>query len=50
MKQENLTPEYAAITPTQSVPAIDDNGFKLFESHAILRYLTSKYKLNGFYP
>lgn len=50
MKQENLTPEFTKINPCQSVPAIDDGGFKLFESHAILRYLVTKYKLTDFYP
>ncbi|CAD8149121.1 unnamed protein product [Paramecium octaurelia] len=49
-KQENLTPEYTAINPCQGVPALDDDGFKLFESHAILRYIVNKYQLHDFYP
>ena len=38
-KGEHLTPEYQKVNPLQKVPAIDDSGFVLAESHAILRYL-----------
>ncbi|XP_027079936.1 glutathione S-transferase T1 isoform X1 [Coffea arabica] len=39
-KRENLSPEYQKINPMQLVPAIEVDGeFKLFESHAILRFL-----------
>ncbi|XP_066937414.1 glutathione S-transferase theta-1-like isoform X3 [Macrobrachium rosenbergii] len=41
-KGEHRTEEYAQINPFQLVPAIDDNGFKLTESVAILRYLSRK--------
>ncbi|EFJ38715.1 hypothetical protein SELMODRAFT_270213 [Selaginella moellendorffii] len=41
MKREHQTPEYKAVNPMGQVPAIVDNGFKLFESHAILRYLAT---------
>ena len=36
------TPEYLKIHPAGKVPAIDDNGFILFESGAICRYLCDK--------
>uniref|UniRef100_A0A2P2HYL9 glutathione transferase n=1 Tax=Hirondellea gigas TaxID=1518452 RepID=A0A2P2HYL9_9CRUS len=35
--------EYKAIHPFQQVPAIDDGGFKMIESVAILRYLCRAY-------
>ena len=39
--QENRTPEYLSICPTGKVPAIEIDGFKLFESNAINRYLVA---------
>ncbi|KAL3498828.1 hypothetical protein ACH5RR_041560 [Cinchona calisaya] len=39
-KRHHLSPEYEAINPMKQVPAIEVDGeFKLFESHAILRFL-----------
>lgn len=39
---EHLKPEFLAINPAGKVPAIDDDGFKMFESNAIIRYLADK--------
>ncbi|KAF5206488.1 Glutathione s-transferase [Thalictrum thalictroides] len=39
-KREHLKPEFKAINPMAKVPAIVDGRFKLFESHAILSYLS----------
>ena len=36
-------PEYLAIHPLGKVPAIDDDGFVLWETGAILQYLDAKY-------
>jgi glutathione S-transferase len=40
---ENLQAEYMAINPCGKVPAIADDDLKLWESGAILLYLTDKY-------
>lgn len=37
------TPEHRARNPQGKVPAIDDDGVVVWESHAILRYLAAKY-------
>ncbi|XP_045129234.1 glutathione S-transferase theta-1-like [Portunus trituberculatus] len=50
-KGAHRTEEYAAINPFQQVPAIDDNGFKLSESVAILRYLCREHNIDDhWYP
>ncbi len=39
---EHQKPEYKKINPIGKIPAIDDDGFYLFESNAIIRYLADK--------
>jgi len=39
---EHLKPEYKAVNPSCLVPTLDDAGFRLTESGAILRYLANK--------
>jgi len=47
MKGENKAPEYLAKQPFGQIPAIDDDGFILYESRAIARYLEEKYPNQG---
>ncbi|TCD67246.1 hypothetical protein EIP91_000323 [Steccherinum ochraceum] len=39
-------PEYMQIQPFGQVPYIDDDGFVLYESRAICRYIAAKYRSN----
>ena len=39
----NDTPEYLAMNPNGLVPVIEDDGFVLYESNAIVRYLAAKH-------
>jgi glutathione S-transferase len=47
---ETRTPSYMAINPNGHVPAIDDDGFVLWESMAINLYLAKKHGLGSLYP
>ncbi|VFR01878.1 unnamed protein product [Cuscuta campestris] len=42
-KGQHRTPEFIEINPMKQVPAIVDGRFKLFESHAIMKYLSRAY-------
>lgn len=44
------TPEYRAMNPNGLVPTIDDDGFILWESHAIVRYLAAKHGAGSLWP
>ena len=39
---DQFKPDYVAINPNAKVPAIDDDGVKVFDSNAILLYLAEK--------
>lgn len=41
-KGEQFAADYLAINPNSKVPAIDDDGVKVFDSNAILLYLAEK--------
>jgi len=50
-KGNNRTHEYLKLNPTGRLPSIDDNGFHLFESAAILKYLCeTRYVADHWYP
>ena len=44
------TEEYGRLNPNRLVPTIDDNGFVLWESCAIIRYLCRQYGLGSLWP
>ena len=44
------TPEYKRMNPNSLVPTIDDDGFVLWESHAIVRYLAAKHGAGTLWP
>ena len=46
----NKTPEYLKRNPTGLVPTIEDDGFVLWESHSIVRYLCAKHGLGTLCP
>ena len=45
LKGEQKAPEYLKINPNGVVPSIDDDGFKVFESETIIRYLINTRKV-----
>jgi glutathione S-transferase len=45
-----FTPEYLAMNPNKVVPTIDDDGFVLWESNVIVRYLAAKHGTGTLYP
>lgn len=44
------TPEYRRLNPNGLVPTIEDHGFVLWESHAIVRYLAAKHSAGRLWP
>ncbi|XP_046967416.1 glutathione S-transferase 1-1 [Vanessa cardui] len=43
-KGEHMTAEYAQMNPQKEIPVLDDDGFFLGESNAILQYICDKFK------
>ena len=46
----NKSPDYLALNPNGLVPTIVDDGFILWESNVIVRYLAAKYASGTLYP
>jgi len=46
----NDTAQYRRMNPTGLVPTIEDEGFTLWESHVIVRYLAAKHGAGGLWP
>ena len=44
------TPEYRSMNPNGLVPTIDDDGFVLWESNVIVRYLAAKHARGSLWP
>ena len=47
---QQKTPEYTALNPNQSLPAMRDGDLVLWESNAILQYAADKHDKEQFYP
>ncbi|KAJ7443704.1 glutathione S-transferase [Mycena latifolia] len=50
MGGEHKTPAYLAKQPFGQIPYIDDDGFILYETRAICRYIAAKYPATGLIP
>jgi glutathione S-transferase len=44
------TPDYRRMNPNSLVPTLVEDGFELWESNAIVRYLGAKYAFGSLYP
>jgi glutathione S-transferase len=49
-KGEHMSPQFLQLNPAHAVPLLDDAGWVLAESHAIMRYLCQRYGGERFYP
>jgi glutathione S-transferase len=49
-KGEHMTPELAVLNPHRRLPVLDDDGYVLWESNAILEYFASKKSQAGLLP
>jgi glutathione S-transferase len=49
-KGEQRRPEFTALNPNQRMPVMEEDGFVLWESNAILQYLADKKPTSGLLP
>src|SRR5215470_847026 len=47
---DQLTPQYLALNPNKKMPTLEDEGFVLWESNAILFYMAAKCPESGLWP
>jgi glutathione S-transferase len=47
---DQLTPQYLALNPNTKIPTLEDDGFVLWESNAILFYMAAKQRESGLWP
>ncbi len=47
---ENMRPAFAALNPNRLMPVLEDDGFVLWESNAIMQYLASKRADQSLWP
>jgi glutathione S-transferase len=47
---DHTTPEFAVLNPNKLMPVLEDDGFVLWESNAILQYLAAKKPERGLWP
>jgi glutathione S-transferase len=47
---DQLVPEYVALNPNRKMPTLDDDGFVVWESNAIMFYLATKRPERGLWP
>lgn len=47
---DQLSPQYLALNPNKKMPTLEDDGFVLWESNAILFYLAAKRPRSGLWP
>lgn len=47
---DQRTPQYLALNPNSKMPTLEDNGFVLWESNAILFYMAAKQPHRGLWP
>ena len=49
-RDDQLTPQYVALNPNKKMPTLEDDGFVLWESNAILFYMAAKRPDRGLWP
>ena len=50
LKGDQRTPAFSALNPNERMPVLEDDGFTLWESNAILQYLAAKKPGSGLWP